>query len=390
MTSPVLKLGVTIATFDAMYSTEITARLQRIAPWLHANQLDGVLLSGRANFAWVSGGKDNHIVSASETGVVSLLVTADKVVCLANQIEAPRFRTEELSGTGIDVIDFPWWDPREARATAQSIVAGRRVAGDSDVFALKLPALPGSFAQLRWALTDTEIQRYRLCGQLASASLESVCRQIQPGDSEFDIAARIEFEVQRTGASPYVVLVATDQRIFNYRHPIPTAKKLDRYAMLVACAEYRGLIASCTRFVHFGPLPPEIRQKHQAACNVDAAVNLATKPGRKISEVFADLQKAYAGNGYPDEWKLHHQGGSTGYAGRDVIGTPFRDEVVLENQAFAWNPSIAGTKSEDTILVTRSGIEILTQCSPTWPQIPGHAGNAGNADELARPDILIR
>jgi Xaa-Pro dipeptidase len=73
-----------------------------------------------------------------------------------------------------------------------------------------------------------------------------------------------------------------------------------------------------------------------------------------------------------------------------VIGTPFRDEVVLENQAFAWNPSIAGTKSEDTILVTRSGIEILTQCSPTWPQIPGHAGNAGNADELARPDILIR
>ena len=127
--------------------------------------------------------------------------------------------------------------------------------------------------------------------------MESVCRQVQIGESEFDIAARIQFEVQRTGANPCVVLVATDRRINEYRHPIPTTRKLERYAMLVLCAEYRGLIANCTRFVHFGPIPDDLRHRQQAVCNVDSCINLATRPGRTMAEVFTDLQNAYAVNG---------------------------------------------------------------------------------------------
>jgi antitoxin VapB len=266
------------------------------------------------------------------------------------------------------------------------VIGGRKIAADVDSWGLGLPALPAGFGKLRWSLTDMEVQRYRLCGQLTSSAIEAACRQIQIGDTEFEIAARLEFEVQRSGASNYVTLVATDRRVFEYRHPIPTAKKLEKYAMLVVCAEYRGLIASCTRFVHFGAISEEIRQKQQAVCNVDAAVNLATKPGRTLGEIFADLQAAYAQNGFADEWKLHHQGGSTGYAGRDVMGTPGCAEVVLNNQAFAWNPSITGTKSEDTILVSEHGIELITQASAAWPKVTGRCG----AGELARADILVR
>jgi Xaa-Pro aminopeptidase len=345
-----------------------------------------VLLQNRANFAWITGGKDNHIASASECGVAAILATHDKLICLTNHIESPRFRTEELLGTGIEVLDFPWWDPQAIKKTLQEVIGGRKIAADIDGFSAGLPAIPASFTQLRWALTDMEIQRYRYCGQLATAALESVCRQIQVGDSEFDIAARIEFECQRTGANPCVVLVSTDRRVFEYRHPIPTARKLEKYAMLVICAEYRGLIANATRFVHFGALPEEIKAKQQAVCNVDTAVNLATKPGRAINEVFADLQKAYADNGWDGEWKLHHQGGSTGYAGREVFGNPSTTTKVLANQAFAWNPSIAGTKCEDTILVTDGGIEFITCPGDNWPKVIGKCA----AGELPRADILVR
>jgi Xaa-Pro aminopeptidase len=367
-----------------MYSNEIQIKLQRLGQWLSQNNLDGVLLTTRANFAWITGGRDNHIPSASESGVASILATPDKLICLTNHIESPRFRTEELVGTDIEVVDFPWWNGQEAHETVAEVIAGRRIASDTGSFGL--PSLPGGFTQLRWSLTDLEIQRYRYCGQLAAASLESVCRQVQVGDTEFDIAARMEFECQRTGANPCVVLVSTDRRVFEYRHPIPTSRKLEKYAMLVICAEYRGLIANCTRFVHFGPLSDELKQKQRAVCNVDTAVNLATKVGRGLNEIFTDLQAAYAENGYPDEWKLHHQGGSTGYAGREMMGTPFAQAKVLPNQAFAWNPSIAGTKCEDTILATENGIEFITSPGDNWPKVMGKCA----AGELARADILVR
>jgi antitoxin VapB len=37
-------------------------------------------------------------------------------------------------------------------------------------------------------------------------------------------------------------------------------------------------------------------------------------------------------------------------------------------QAYAWNPSITGTKSEDTMLVGDDGNEVIT-AMPGWPTI---------------------
>jgi hypothetical protein len=44
---------------------------------------------------------------------------------------------------------------------------------------------------------------------------------------------------------------------------------------------------------------------------------------------------------------------------------------VLPRQAFAWNPSITGSKIEDTALLVDGNIELITG-TPRWPVI-GHA-----------------
>ena len=156
--------------------------------------------------------------------------------------------------------------------------------------------------------------------------------------------------------------------------------------MLVTCASFGGLISNMTRFVSFVPLPAEIKRKQQAVCNVDAAVNLSTRPGRTLGEMFKVLEKAYADNGFEGEYALHHQGGSTGYAGREAFADAGIEHGVLENQAFAWNPSITGVKSEDTIVCTAAGIEMITTISADWPKIEGKFGD----QSLDRPDILLR
>src|SRR5712691_178400 len=125
--------------------------------------------------------------------------------------------------------------------------------------------------------------------------------------------------------------------------------------MLGGGARRGGVVVSLTRLVHFGDPEPELRKRHEAVTAVDATFINASRPGAVAGEIFRGGMAAYAAVGYPDEWTRLHQGGATGYAGRDYRATPDSPHVVRLHQAFAWNPSIAGTKSEDTLLVTPSG-----------------------------------
>jgi antitoxin VapB len=203
--------------------------------------------------------------------------------------------------------------------------------------------------------------------------------------TEHDAAAALDLEIQRAGMTPLVTLVASDDRIRKFRHPIPKQKSMQNLVMLVTCAEHHGLISCLTRLVSFSKLTDEQTARHQTICNIDAAVNLATKPGRTLGEVFDVLAEAYHDAGHVDEWKNHHQGGSCGYQPRDVVATPGSGVRVVENQGFAWNPSVPGAKSEDTVLCTSRGIEVLTAHSKDWPTVVGKSKDG----ELPRAGILV-
>ena len=61
--------------------------------------------------------------------------------------------------------------------------------------------------------------------------------------------------------------------------------------------------------------------------------------------------------------------------------------MTAADQAFAWNPSITGTKTEDTALVDGDRLEVLTACSSSWPTIPVAARGTPT---YKRPGILVR
>ena len=154
---------------------------------------------------------------------------------------------------------------------------------------------------------------------------------------------------------------AADDRVSNFRHPIPTERRIEKYLMVSVNARKWGLIVSLTRFVHFGKLPEELRKKYEANVFIDCTFMAHTRPGVPAREVLQKGIDAYKEKGYPEEWKLHHQGGSIGYTGRDYRVNFKTPDIIQENQAFTWNPSITGTKSEDTILATSKGPEMITR-----------------------------
>jgi Xaa-Pro dipeptidase len=203
--------------------------------------------------------------------------------------------------------------------------------------------------------------------------------------SELEVAGLMAGRCFGFGLLPNVCLVGADERAYWYRHPIPTDRKVKRHLMLVVGARRRGLAVSATRMLHFGPVPEELSEKHRAVCTVDACFILGSRPGAKVGELFRAACDEYARQGFPDEWMLHHQGGATGYAPREYKATAESAEVVLDCQAFAWNPSIAGTKSEDTILACQAGPEILTP-GQSWPTLSVSYGGG----TIERPAILER
>jgi Xaa-Pro dipeptidase len=374
-----------------MHVDELTTKQSRLAEFLGRHRLDGVLLGRRNNFAWITCGKDNRIANCSPMGVASILATADSRLCLTNSIESPRFGGEELASTGIKVMDWPWYDRRAAQKVLKEVIGGRRIAadvtdmGEFDHHAAGLVRLPDDFGELRWSLTPAEIARYRDGAARTTIAIESACRRIVQNMSEHEISGLLDDEVHKQGLNPVVNLIASDERIERFRHPIAVNKRVQRCVMLVICSEFTGLITSMTRFVSFMSLTTEQKKKQQAVVNVDAAVNFSTKPGRTLGEMFQVIQKAYADVGHPDQWKLHHQGGSAGYNGREAFAEPDSLITVRENQAFAWNPSITGVKSEDTILATTEGIEFLTGVSKDWPTISAPF----NGKTVQRADILV-
>ena len=362
---------------------EFEAKLDRLRQFMDDSGYDAVALTTQANFAWLTCGGDNHVVTASENGVAYLLVTADAVHLLTNNIEAPRQRDEEIGELPIEIHEQLWHE-EDRDGAAREIVGGGKVATDGSWPAGACNEA-SAIARLRWQLLPPEIERYRWVGQRTGEALAATAQEISPGMTEHEIAACLASKLLAHGITPAVLLIATDERCYRYRHPIPTERRLERQAMLVIGARRWGLGVSATRVVHFGQPDDELRRRHDAVCRVDACFISETVPGAAVKDIFARAVKMYEEVGYADQWHLHHQGGATGYAPRDYRGSLDSPEVVLENQAFAWNPTISGTKSEDTIIATAAGPEIIS-LSGDWPLIQVEY----NGRVVQRPDILVR
>ncbi len=321
---------------------------------------DFVLLSKRANFAWLTCGGLSHVNQATERGEVSILLGAGgERFVLANRIEAPRLNEEKIDRLEYEVRVFPWFEKGAFSKEIQGIAGKGRIASDTPLGDCE--NLPEDFWKLRNPLLPDEIERYRKVGYDASVALMEGMRSAGPGYKEFEIEAIIAASCLKRQLRTPVLLVACGDRIDRYRHPLPKEVPYQDRMMAVLCAERGGLIVNLTRFLYTRRIPKTLDRRHEAVAAVAAAAIAASRPGRRLGEVFDGLVKAYAKAGYPDEWQLLHQGGPTGYATRDLHVTGETAETVMAGQALAWNPSLPGVKSEDTILVTEKGFDILTR-----------------------------
>lgn len=359
---------------------EVAIKTARAAELARRHGLGGVLLSTPPAFAWITGGGSNRIDVSRETGAGAVLVTADEQrYLIANNIEMPRLTDEVLMPASqlpatqpatFEPIELAWTaeraDARLLAATASRLCSGLPIGCDAPIAGATM--MDADVTQLRAPLTSTEIDRYRALGRDAGTVVADALRTATPGLREREVAARVAAALLAVGARPLVLLAGADERLARYRHPVVTDVVWRHTLMLAVCAERGGLVVALSRVIHAGTPSAHLLDTTARTAQVFGALVSGTRPGRTGAELFEIARHTYAAVGVPGEELKHHQGGAIGYRSREWVAHPASQMVVAAPQAFAWNPSITGTKIEDTALITSSGAELITQ-SPAWPTI---------------------
>ena len=343
-------------------SQEWAHKRARIATLLHERGLRGLLVTRSSTVSWLTCGGQAHVGLNSESAVAAILCTPERDYLLASGIEMPRMLAEEMVDLPLTPHVFPWYEPQQRDAWIDELCGVGGWASD----------LPGerscaaALTAMRVTLTAAEIERYQALGLATGRAVEAVTRAIRPGMREFDIAGLLSAHVYAACAQPVVALVAADERLRQFRHPIPTDNRVEKTAMVVVCARRYGLIVSATRLVSFGAMDAVMAQRAADCAVVDAHAWHASRPGATLGSAFAAVVRAFHDHGYIDEWHKHHQGGVTGYENREIQARPDSTHVIGLDQAFAWNPSIIGTKSEDTMIITAAG-PVSVSTTGEWP-----------------------
>lgn len=354
--------------------------VDKIRNWLAEKNYDGVLLGRRNNYAWVSGGAKNHVLSSAETGIAYYVIRREGLELIADSSDLARMETEQ-NPLGAEGVLVPWYESVDEYV--EQMAAGKIYVSDTGVGGTK--NVQSELMALRMRLSDAEVGKYREIGALCAKIVEGVCKEAKAGDTEEEIACRLKCRCLENGVSPDCVLVGADERILNYRHPMPTDKKAKNSLMVVLGGEKYGLNISMTRMVYFSDVPGEIRERYEKTAYIFACMQCMMTEGRTYGDYFAGVQRLYREAGYDGEWQMHHQGGPTGYACREFTAAPGMTEVMHAQTAYAWNPTIQGTKCEETTYFDGENTETFT-ATADWPRKRIHTpyGDFCVADILKR------
>ncbi len=362
---------------------EIEIKVERVRATLANKKWDALYIAKAEAFAWITAGGDSIITRYVENGVIGILITKNARYALTDSIEYPRVIDEEkLNELGFEVLSRPWYEDTTLDTITKIITKDGVLAAD-----ISIPGAHDASAEIskmQYSLLDNEIARYLHLGDVFSKCIEEVLCEVKPGDVEIDIVGRVNNAIWKHNIDAVLYLVAADERIYKYRHCIPTNKKVDKFLMICCNGRYKGLITKLTRFIHFGDIDENLLKQYNQTLEIENRMIKATTIGADNLDAFEVAKNSYEEFGYKDMWKVHHQGGPQGYTNGYYLITPNKHETVVENQCYCYNPSITGTKTEDAFIVTKDGPIMITE-PKLFPKIKATIGNK----EIVRPGIMV-
>ncbi|MBI3405269.1 MAG: aminopeptidase P family protein, partial [Acidobacteria bacterium] len=183
--------------------------------------------------------------------------------------------------------------------------AGRKVA---------LEALDGTVESLRSIKMAAELSLMRKAARLGCDVLARVIPLLKPGIRELEVAAEIEFQMRKLGASgpAFDTIIASGARSA-LPHAQPSSKRLRKNELVVLDlgAILNHYCCDLTRTVFLGKAPERVKRLYGAVLKAQEAAREAIRPGVSCGEVDAAARNVLAAEGL-EQYFTHSTGHGLG------------------------------------------------------------------------------
>jgi Xaa-Pro aminopeptidase len=244
----------------------------------------------------------------------------------------------------------------------------------------KRPALrsaPGLVARLRMRKETSELAAMRRAALVADEVMALAARMLKPGVREFEVAAEIEYQMKKRGASgpAFETIVAFGPRAA-LPHARATAKRLRKNELVVLDlgAILAHYCSDITRTYFVGRASSRVRGWYKAVLEAQGAAVAAVRDGVSCGDVDAAARNVLAKYKL-DRYFVH----STGHGlGLEVHEDPrvakgqsrlLEPGNVITIEPGVYLPEIGGIRIEDDVVVHANRSEVLTRVSRDFTEL---------------------
>jgi Xaa-Pro aminopeptidase len=356
-----------------MLTPEFVERRRALALQLAAEKADAILVAFLANVRYLTG-------FTGSNGMLLLLASGEAVF-----FTDPRYRIQ--SAAEVDCVAKVSKGPLLLDVLALASRKKIRQLGfeksrlsyenyeflrSSLPLSSTLVPLAGLVEKQRMIKSAQEIGRIRRSVELNSRAFEAALRTVRPGRTrEADLAAEIDRQMRKLGAErpAFETIVAGAERSA-LPHAQPSRRLLSANELLLIDmgATLEGYASDMTRVAFLGRASNRIKRIYRAVLEAQQAGIDAVRPG--ISAEYVDRRTRQALKPYKlDKAFVHSTGHGLGLEIHEPPRLGKKDKTPLEEgMAITIEPGVylegfGGIRIEDTVVVTRTGCDILTPTS---------------------------
>jgi Xaa-Pro aminopeptidase len=268
----------------------------------------------------------------------------------------------------------PWGGDQRIGIQAEHMPVAERASIARRVGPKRVVDTTGLVNTLRVIKDASEIDLIRKAIKIQEAALKAVLPTIKPGQTEQEIAARLEMEMKTRGSSEpgfqTIVAAGANSSLPHYR---PAEKKTAKNNTLLIDwgAVYKGYHGDMTRSFALGKWPKKIEEIFKVVLEAQQASAAALAPGKTTKEIDQVARSIIEKAGFGDYFG-HGLGHGLGLNGHEdprltnmLSGSQLRPGMVVTVEPGIYLPGEGGVRIEDDYVLTEKGAERLCSLPKT-------------------------